>query len=81
MWLGVGAMAGSGATVWVRRRVERLSERLKPQQMAGGVVTLVDHGARSTADRVRQSVDTGRSAARRRADELRDELDGRQLRR
>jgi hypothetical protein len=79
MWLGMGAVAGSGATVWARHRIERLSARLKPAQMAGGVVTLMDQGARSTADRVRQSVATGRTAARHRETELRDDLEGRPL--
>ncbi len=76
MWLGMGAAAGSGATVWLHRRVNRLS-RTKPGQVAGGVVAMVDHGARSTAGRVRESVDTGRSAARRREFDLRHELEGR----
>ena len=73
MWLGVGAVAGSGATVWVRRRVERLSRQVRPGPIASGVVTLVDRGARSTAGRVQESVDTGRAAARRRAADLRDD--------
>jgi Ni2+-binding GTPase involved in maturation of urease and hydrogenase len=77
MWLGVGAVAGSGATVWVRRRVDRLQQRMKPAQVAGGVVTMMDHGARSTAGRVRDSVDSGRHAAHRRAHELRRDLEGR----
>ncbi len=81
MWMGVGAVAGSGATVWVRRRVDRLSRRMKPAQIAGGVVTMVDNGARSTAGRVRESVDTGRSAARRRELDLRRDLEGRDRRR
>jgi len=81
MWLGVGAAAGSGATVWLRRRVDRLSRRMKPAQVAGGVVAMVDNGARSTAGRVRESVDTGRSAARRREFDLRRELEGRDRRR
>jgi hypothetical protein len=77
MWLGVGAVAGSGATVWARRRLDRLSQRMKPTQLAGGVVTMMDHGARTTAGRVRESVDSGRRAAQRRGDELRRELEGR----
>jgi hypothetical protein len=79
MWLGVGAVAGSGATVWARRRVERLARRVQPGQLAGEVVSLVDHSARSTAGHVRRSIDTGRSAARRRARELHHELDRRDL--
>ena len=79
MWMGVGAASGVGATVWVRRRIERLSERMRPGPIATGVATAVDHGARATAGRVRQSVDTGRSAARRRELELRHDLEVRDL--
>jgi Ni2+-binding GTPase involved in maturation of urease and hydrogenase len=75
MWLSVGAVAGSGATVWARRRVERLARRVQSGQIAGEVVTMVDHGARSTAGHVRRSIETGRSAARRRQHELHHELE------
>lgn len=78
MWMGVGAVAGGGATVWVRRRLDRLSRRMRPAQIAGGVATLMDQGARTTAGRVRQSVDTGRRATRRREHELRRDLEGRE---
>jgi len=80
MWLGVGAVAGSGATVWARRRVERLAQRVQSGEIAGDVVTLVDHGARSTAGHVRRSIDTGRTAARRRARDLHRELERRDQR-
>ena len=75
VWLGVGAVAGSGATVWARRRVERLAQRVQSGQIAGDVVSLVDQGARSTAGHVRRSIDTGRSAARQRQSELQRQLD------
>jgi hypothetical protein len=78
-WLGLGAAAGSGATVWVRRRVEQLARRITPQSVAGGVVTKVDQGARATAGHVRDSLDTGRAAARRRELELRHDLGVRDL--
>jgi hypothetical protein len=78
MWLSVGAAAGSGATVWVRRRLDRLARRMQePGQLGGELVTLVDQGARSTAGHVRRSIDTGRSAARRRSRELHHELERR----
>jgi hypothetical protein len=79
MWLGVGAASGVGATVWVQRRLDRLAERLKPAAAASTVVTAIDQGARSTAGRVRQSVDQGRRAARRRELELRHDLEVRHL--
>ncbi|HEY7948843.1 MAG TPA: hypothetical protein VID75_14275 [Acidimicrobiales bacterium] len=75
MWLGVGAVAGSGATVWARRRVERLAARVQTGQIAGDVVSLVDQGARSTAGHVRRSIDTGRAAARRRQRQLYHEME------
>jgi len=76
LWLGLGAALGSGATVWVRRRVDRLAQ-LNRGEVTRGVVTFFDHGARSATDRLRQSVDTGRRAARLRAYELRHELEAR----
>jgi len=81
MWMGVGAVAGGGATVWVRHRLDRLAQRMRPVQIVGGAVTLVDQGARTTAGRVRQSVDAGRRAAQRREHELRRDLEGRGQRR
>jgi hypothetical protein len=76
MWLGVGAVAGSGATVWARRRVERLSRKMQqPGQLGGELVTLVDHGVRSTAGHVRRSIDTGRAAAHQRSGQLHRELE------
>jgi hypothetical protein len=65
---------GAAATVWVRRRVDRLARQVRPGQLAGGLATVVDHSARSTAGRVRQSVDSGRRAARRRAVELHHDM-------
>jgi len=79
MWLGVGAVAGSGATVWARRRVERLAQRVQSGQIAGDVVSLVDQGARTTAGHVRRSIDTGRTAARRRRRQLHHDLELRDL--
>jgi hypothetical protein len=73
--MAVGAVAGGGATVWARRRLERLQKRMEPGQLASGAVTLMDAGARSTAGRVKQSLDTGRRAARRRELELRHDLE------
>jgi hypothetical protein len=78
MWVGLGAVAGSGATVWARRQVERLARRMQePGQLGGEIVSLVDHGARSTAGHVRRSIDTGRTAARRRSRQLHHELETR----
>jgi hypothetical protein len=76
MWLGVGAVAGSGATVWARRRLERLAAKMQqPGQLGGELVTLVDHGARSTAGHVRRSIDTGRAAAHQRSRQLHRDME------
>jgi hypothetical protein len=56
LWFGFGAAAGSGATVWARRRVGRLARRVQSGQIAGEVVTLVDHGARTAARRRRREL-------------------------
>ena len=71
LWLGIGALAGSGATVWARRRLDRLARQVRAGEMGGEVGALVDHGARAAAGHVRRSVDAGRRAARQRAHELR----------
>jgi hypothetical protein len=49
----------------------------QPGQLGGELVMLVDQGARSTAGHLRNSIDTGRTAARRRSRELHHELERR----
>jgi len=70
-WLALGALAGSGATVWAGRRLDRLARRVRSGDVGGEVGALVDHGARAAAGHVRRSVEAGRHAAQRRAYELR----------
>jgi hypothetical protein len=74
MWLVAGAALGAGGTVWARRRLERLSRRVRPTAVAGELVSMVDRTRRGAADRVRDAVDTGRAQAQRRQDDLRRDL-------
>jgi hypothetical protein len=71
--MGLGAVT----TLWVRKRLESLARQVRPGPLATGVATVVDHSARSTAGRVRESVDSGRRAARRRAVELHHDMERR----
>jgi hypothetical protein len=70
MWLVAGAALGAGGTVWARRRLERLSRRVRPTAVAGELVSMVDRTRRGATDKVRDAVDTGRAQAQRRQDDL-----------
>jgi hypothetical protein len=70
LWLAAGAALGAGGTLWTRRRLERLSRRVRPASVAGDIVSMVDRTRRGTTDRVRDAVDAGRAGARRREDDL-----------
>jgi len=74
LWLAAGAALGAGGTVWARRRLERLSRRVRPTALAGGLASRADRTRRGAADRVRDALDTGRSEARRRQDDLERDL-------
>jgi len=77
IWVGVGAALGASGTLWARRRVEMLSERMRSGEIAQDVVAIVDRRAHSAARRVLRAVEAGRDGARRREDELRRELEAR----
>jgi len=70
VWLAVGAALGAGGTLWTRRRIERLSRRVRPGAVAGDIAAAVDRTTRGAADRVRGALDAGRDGARRREDDL-----------
>ena len=70
MWLGVGAALGAGGTLWARRRLEAVSERVRTGEITGDVVRIVDHRTKMAARRVRRAVDAGRESARRREEQL-----------
>ena len=77
LWLAAGAALGAGGTVWARRRLDRLSRRVRPTAVAGELASLAERTRRGTADKVRDALDTGRSEARRRQDDLWRDLDAR----
>ena len=77
LWFAAGAAVGVGGTVWTRRRVQRLSQRVRPTAVATEVASIVERTRRGAAERVRDAVDTGRSEAQRRQDDLWNELAGR----
>jgi len=70
LWLAAGAALGVGGTVWTRRRLDRLSRRVRPTAMANELTTILERTRRGAADRVRDAVDTGRTEAQRREDGL-----------
>jgi hypothetical protein len=74
LWLAAGAALGVGGTVWTRRRLDRLSQRVRPTAMATELAAVAQRTRRGTLDRVRDAVDTGRSAAQRRQDDLWQDL-------
>lgn len=76
LWLAAGVALGAGGTVWTRRRLERLSRRLQRGTVAADLVSLADRSAQGAVGRIRDAVDAGRDAARRREDRLWHELGG-----
>ena len=70
LWLAAGAALGVGGTVWARRRLDRLSRRVRPGAVAGELVSRAERTRRGAAYRVRDALDTGRNEARRREDDL-----------
>ena len=46
MWVGVGAALGAGGSLWARRRVGLLTERMRSGALAGDVAAIADRGAR-----------------------------------
>jgi hypothetical protein len=75
LWLTTGAVVGAGGTVWARRRLEALSERVRSGDVSADVVSIAKRGAGAGASRVRRAVEAGKLSARRREDELWDELE------
>ena len=77
MWLAAGAALGAGGTVWAQRRLQRLTRRVRPTAVANQLVSRAERTRRTAADKVRDALDTGRSEARRRQDDLWRDLDSR----
>jgi hypothetical protein len=74
LWLATGAALGVGGTLWARRRLERLSNRMRPTALSAELASMVDRTRRVASDRVRDAVETGRTEAHRRQDDLRRDL-------
>jgi hypothetical protein len=74
LWLATGAALGVGGTLWTRRRLDRLARRVRPTAVATEVVSIVERTRRGAVERVRDAVDTGRTEAQRRRDDLWQDL-------
>jgi len=61
---------GAGGTLWARRRLEQLADRVRSGDVSADVMAIVDRGVESAARRVRRAVETGRQEARLREDQL-----------
>ncbi len=71
-----GRRTGGGGTLWARRRVERLAQRVRTGDVVGDIAAVAESGARAAARRVQGAVDAGRVEARWRENELRRTLVG-----
>ena len=70
-WLVAGGAIGAGGTLWARRKMDQLSQRVQTGEIIADIGAGVDRGARAAMRRVQVAVDAGRVEARRREDELR----------
>jgi hypothetical protein len=69
-WLATGVALGAGGTIWAKKRLETLQERVEPVRLAGDL-------AGATKNRVLEAVGAGRAQAQRREEEMRASLEGR----
>jgi hypothetical protein len=72
-WLGVGFTLGVGTTVVAARKARRQLDRYKAPAVVGRVTTTVGGKASSFKDQVVVALNEGRSAAREREQELRED--------
>ncbi|HVA04843.1 MAG TPA: hypothetical protein VMU64_13995 [Acidimicrobiales bacterium] len=77
MWLAAGAAIGVGGTMWTRRRLERLSRRVRPTAVATEIASIAGRTKRGALHKVRDALDTGRTEAQRRQDDLWHDLSAR----
>jgi hypothetical protein len=75
LWLATGAALGAGGSIWARRRLDSLSERLRSGDLSAEVMKIAGKGARAGGTQVWRALETGRESARRREDELWRELE------
>lgn len=71
-WLATGVALGAGGTIWAKRRLGELQDKVEPVRIAGGV-------AEAAAGRVKAAVGVGRAQAQRRESEIRRNLEGKSL--
>jgi hypothetical protein len=69
-WLGLGAIAGVGASVWTQRKARVMAARYRPAGLAGGAADR----ARGWPARLREAVAEGREVMHQREAELRRSL-------
>jgi hypothetical protein len=74
-WLATGAALGAGGSMWARRRIDSLSERLRSGDLATDVVKVAGRGARAGGSQIRRALDAGRESARRRERQLWEDLE------
>lgn len=66
-WLGIGAAAGAGGTIWAERKVRTRMEAMSPDQLVARAGRRAGAAGRSVVDAITE----GRDAMRTREDELR----------
>ena len=59
MWLAAGAALGVGGTMWTRRRLERLSRRVRPTAVATELASMAERTRRGAVDKVRDAARHG----------------------
>jgi hypothetical protein len=72
-WLGVGFTLGVGTTVVAARKAKQQLDRYKPPALVDRVTTTISTKTTTLKDQVVTAVTDGRTAAREREQELREE--------
>ena len=72
-WLGVGFTLGVGTTIVAARKARQQLDRYKPPALVDRVTTTISTKTVTLKDQVVEAVAAGRSAARDREEELREE--------
>lgn len=75
-WMGVGAAAGSAATVWGQRKVKRQVEQIQQMATPAHVIDVAKTKATTIKDRVVTAVSEGIAETRQAEAELRSQLPG-----
>jgi hypothetical protein len=75
VWLATGAALGAGGSIWARRRIDSLSERLRSGDLTTDMVKVAGKGARAGGSQILRALDAGRDSARQRERQLWEELE------